>query len=126
MARRNPRGVTVDGLDRLARRLRQLEPAIRDAAVKAVRDAADSVREDTRDSVRVDTGRLRNGVQVRVREARLVAEVGWFDRETYYARFQEFGTKRIPANPALTRAAQVERRKFPRRLTDDVRREIDR
>lgn len=120
------RNVSVEGLDRLARRLNELGEQIRAAALKAVEDAAEAVRDDTRDSVRVDTGRLRNGVEVRIDRENLSAEVGWFDKDLYYAAFQEHGTTRIPANPALTAAAEAERGRFPGRLGEDVRREIGR
>jgi HK97 gp10 family phage protein len=118
--------VTIEGLDDLRRRLGELGEEIRRAAEKAVSDAADAVRDDTREQVRVDTGALRNGVKVYLRKADLSAEVGWRDPDLYYATFQEFGTSRIPANPALTAAAEAERSRFPKRVTADVRKAIGR
>src|SRR5688500_4971963 len=57
--------VQIEGLDKLAARLQQLEPQLIEAAKKAVEESAQAVREDTEASVRVDTGNLRKTVQIR-------------------------------------------------------------
>ena len=116
--------VTIEGLERLRDRLEELGEQIRAAAEKAIRDAADAVRDDAREQVRVDTGKMRNGLKAYVRKSDLTAEVGWRDPKLYYAKFQEFGTTRISANPALTAAAEAERRRLPGRVSEDVRRAI--
>lgn len=116
--------VEIEGLEELRRRLGELGKEIRQAAEHAVAEAADAVRDDAREQVRVDTGALRNGVKVFLHRADLSAEVGWRDPDLHYATFQEFGTSRIPANPALTAAAEAERRRFPKRVTADVRKAI--
>ncbi|MBA9002011.1 HK97-gp10 family putative phage morphogenesis protein [Thermomonospora cellulosilytica] len=113
--------VEIAGWDRLLRRLNDLPEDIHEGAVKAITDAANDVRDETRDTVRVDTGRARDGTVARINAARLRAEVGWFDPDLYYMKFQEFGTEEITANPALTLAAQRERRRFAQRLSADVR-----
>jgi HK97 gp10 family phage protein len=118
--------VTIVGWDRLVRRLDELDDDIREGALKAVQDGADAVRDEARDMVRVDTGRMRQGLKARVDESRLRADVGWSDPDLYYAQFQEFGTSEITANPALTVAGEAERRRFPDRVSEDVRREIER
>lgn len=118
--------VTIEGLDELRRRLEDLGEQIREGAVHAVREAADAVRDDAQQQVRVDTGKLKRGLKTYVRKARLEADVGWRDPSLYYAKFQEFGTTRIPANPALTAAAEAERRRLPDRVSADVRRAIGR
>lgn len=116
--------VVIEGLPELRRRLEELGEEIRKGAVKAIRDAADAVRDDAREQVRVDTGALKRGLKTYVRPAKLEADVGWRDPQLYYAKFQEFGTTRIPANPALTAAAEAERRRLPGRISEDVRRAI--
>lgn len=118
--------VTIEGLDELRRRLEEVGEQIREAAGKAIEDAANAVRDDGREQVRVDTGKMRNGLKAFVKKADLTAEVGWRDPDLYYATFQEFGTTRIPANPALTAAAEAERRRLPDRIGEDVRRAIGR
>ena len=120
MARR----IGVEGLDELKKRLDRLGEQIEAGVLKAVEESAQAVRTDARSSVRVDTGRLQRGLIVRINRSKLTAEVGWFDKDLYYAAFQEFGTSSVPANPALTGAAEAERPRFVRRLTEEVRREI--
>ncbi|MEV4672167.1 HK97-gp10 family putative phage morphogenesis protein [Actinomadura sp. NPDC049382] len=118
--------VTIEGLDELHRRLEEVGEQIREAAGKAIKDSAEAVRDDAREQVRVDTGRMKRGLKAFVKKADLSAEVGWRDPDLYYAKFHEFGTTRIPANPALTAAAEAERSRLPDRITEDVRRAIGR
>lgn len=119
MARRT---VRVTGLERLRGRVEDLPDDIRRALQRAIQESAEAVREDTRRNVRVNTGRLRDGVGIRYDEDGLVADVGWHAGEYYYARFHEHGTRRFPAQPALGPAIEAERRRLPRRITDEVRR----
>lgn len=118
--------VTIEGLPELRRRLDELGQQIHQAAAKAIEEAANAVRDDAREQVRVDTGALRRGLKAYVRKAKLEADVGWRDPQLYYAKFQEFGTTRIPANPALTAAAEAERRRLAGRVGQRIRREIGR
>ncbi|GAA3223260.1 HK97-gp10 family putative phage morphogenesis protein [Actinocorallia longicatena] len=112
MARR--RG--IEGMAQLRRQLDELGEEIRGAALEAVEEAAEAVRDDTRANVRVDTGAGRDGVVVQMDAATISAEVGWVDPDLYYMAFQEHGTSSIPANPALTAAAEQERRRLPGRI----------
>lgn len=121
-----PQNVTIEGLAELRQRLEEVGEQIREAAGKAIEDAANATRDDAREQVRVDTGKLRRGLKAFVRKSELTADVGWRDPDLYYAKFQEFGTSKIPANPALTAAAEAERRRLPGRITEDVRRAIGR
>lgn len=118
--------VTVEGWGRLKRRLNELPEDVRRGALDAVEEGARAVQSETRERVRVRTGALRNGVKVRVNERWLRADVGWSDPELYYAKYQEFGTSKITANPALTTAGEAERRRFPGRVSEEVRKEIER
>lgn len=113
--------VTIVGWDRLVRQLNELPDEIRGGALKAVEDGARDVQNEARDAVRVRTGAMRRGLKARVRPDLLRADVGWTDPDLYYAKFQEFGTSSITANPALTVAAEAERRRFPRRISAEVR-----
>lgn len=118
--------VTIEGLAELRQRLDELGEQIRQGAEKAIKESAEAVRDDAQQQVRVDTGALKRGLKTYVRKAKLEADVGWRDPELYYAKFQEFGTTRISPNPALTAAAEAERRRLPGRVTEDVRRAIGR
>lgn len=123
MARRT---ITIEGLEQLLAQLEEIPGEVTEGARRAVRDSAGAVRDETRDTVRVDTGRMRQGTEARVSETRLRADVGWFDPDLYYAKFQEFGTSEISANPALTRAAEAERGRLAGRVEAEVRRELER
>ncbi|WP_282703250.1 HK97-gp10 family putative phage morphogenesis protein [Streptomyces sp. CC219B] len=112
---------------RLRERLEDLPDEITDALKKGVRESAEAVRDDVKAHVRVDrSGRdnhhLKDTVDIRYRDNDLVAEVGWFEQEDYYAVFQERGTRRTPANPTLIPALERERGKYRARLSEEVRR----
>lgn len=104
-------------LNRIHRRLNEVPARVTEGAQEAVKESGDAIRDQVRDSVRVWRGKLRRKVRVRLRGALgLTADVGWFDADTYYAKFQEFGTSSITADPVLTTAAEQERARFPRRV----------
>lgn len=129
MARSGRRHVTITGIARLRGRLEDLPDEIRQALVKGVKESAEAVRDDVRRNVPVDTsGRdshhLKDTVDIRYREDGLVAEVGWFGQEDFYAAFVEYGTRRQPAQPSLHPALQRERGRYAARLTDEVRRAL--
>lgn len=129
MARSRRAHVTVTGLARLRGRLEDLPGEIKQALVKGVQESAEAVRDDVRRNVPVDTsGRdshhLKDTVDIRYREDGLVADVGWFDQEDFYAAFVEYGTRSQPAQPSLHPALQRERGRYAARLTDEVRRAL--
>ncbi|WP_033818883.1 HK97-gp10 family putative phage morphogenesis protein [Kitasatospora sp. MBT63] len=116
--------VSIEGLERLRPRLSELAEEIVTALRKAVRESAEDVRRETLLNVRKDTGTLQRKLDIRYKAEGLRAEVGWFDRDAYYAAFQEFGTKSITARPALGPAIEAERNRIKDRLSDELRREL--
>ncbi|MGW1278016.1 HK97-gp10 family putative phage morphogenesis protein [Streptomyces tsukubensis] len=108
----------------LRERLAALEPALLEASRQAVEASAEQVLADTRDAVRVDTGNLRDEAAIRYGANRLTATVGWRARRDWYVAIHEFGTRRIPAQPALGPAIETERGKFAERLRDEIRRAL--
>lgn len=118
--------VSVIGLGNLRRELRELDDEIQRGALRAVEESARAVQSEGRDTIRVRTGRARDKLKVRVREADLFADVGWSDPDVYYVKFLEYGTSSITAIPVLTMAAEKERRRFPDRVTQEVRQVIGR
>lgn len=121
--------VTITGLARLRQRLEDLPEEIKAALVKAVRESAEAVRDDTARTVPVDeSGRdnhhLKDTVDIRYEEDDLVANVGWFNQEDFYAFFVERGTRRQPAQPSLHPALERERGRYTARLTAEVRRAL--
>jgi len=110
---------------RIERRLNRLPEAVMEGAGAAVRESSEAIRAQVERTVRVWRGLLRNKIRVREIGARgLTADVGWFDRDVYYAQFQEFGTSSITADPVLTRASLEEEREFPRRVRNEIERRL--
>ena len=113
--------VSVEGLERLHRKLAQVPEHIREGAREAVDEAAEAVKDQVAATVGVHTGHLKRSVKVRhIGGTGLSADVGWFDANSYYAKFVEFGTSSITANPVLTAAGEQERTRFPRRVKAEV------
>jgi len=108
-------------LNLLHRQLRRMPENIQDGIRAAVEESAETIRDEVKNTVGVHTGRLRERVRVREIGDGTQADVGWFDDDTYYAQFVEFGTSKITANPVLTRAGEAERKEFPRRVRERVR-----
>ncbi|GAA2609601.1 HK97-gp10 family putative phage morphogenesis protein [Actinomadura fulvescens] len=114
--------VDTRSLRLLQRQLERMPERILDGARNAVDESGEAIREDVEQNVRVWRGLLKNRVRVRsIGSLGLTADVGWFDSDTYYAKFQEFGTSSISADPVLTVAAERERGEFPTRLRHHIR-----
>jgi len=111
-------------LRRLQRQLNEVPEDVQRGAKEAVAESAETVRKQVERTVRVWRGKLKDRVRVREIGAGLTADVGWFDDDTYYAQFQEFGTSSIEADPVLTTAAEEERARFVDRVRREVREEL--
>ena len=116
--------VRIEGLDRLRDHLDQLPEEILTALRTAVRESAEDVQRETLLNVRKDTGNLQRKLKIRYEKDGLRAEVGWFDRDDYYASFQEHGTKSITALPALGPAIEAERGRIGKRISQEIRQEL--
>ncbi|MFB7354855.1 HK97-gp10 family putative phage morphogenesis protein [Streptomyces gardneri] len=119
-------GMTVEilGADRLSAQLEDLSGDIIAALQKAVRESAEAVKSDTQRDVAKDSRNLHDKVDIKYKDDDLTAVVGWHNPSEYYARFLEYGTRRITARPALRPALETERRRYKARLTDEVRRAL--
>lgn len=105
--------------------LRLVPKKVQEGAQEAVEESGEAIREQVERTVRVRTGRLKNRIRVRLVGTRgLTADVGWFDKDTYYAHFQEFGTSKITADPVLTRAGLQEEKHFPKRLREKIQEKL--
>ncbi|MFJ3597900.1 HK97-gp10 family putative phage morphogenesis protein [Streptomyces sp. NPDC090126] len=114
----------IEGLDALRDQLADLTPTIRAAGFKALKDSAEAIRADAARGVRVDSGNLRNSAKARFYNSQLRAEIGWWDRDDFYAILHEFGTRKIPARPALGPAIEAERTRIAARIQAEVRRAL--
>lgn len=111
----------IDGLSGLRERLQDVADQALEAVREAVKESAEAVRDQTRANVGVNTGHLRDNVAIEYSDGGLRAKVGWFDDRSYYARFQEHGTHRMPARPALHPALENERTRVRGRLAAKLR-----
>lgn len=110
--------VRITGIERLRVALEQLPDELKAELRKAVKEAAEAVRDDTRRNVPVGaTKKLRDEIDIRYSDDDFVARVGWFDDHLYYARFVEYGTRRMPARPSLGPALEAERARYRARLS---------
>ncbi|MGY3341203.1 HK97 gp10 family phage protein [Streptomyces filamentosus] len=116
--------VRVHGLEQLRQRLADLGDVVLEASAAAVQASAEAVQQGTRDRVRVRTGNLRDKVGIHYARGGLAAKVGWKDRHDWYAAANEFGTRSMPAQPALGPSLEEERGKFEDRLRDEIRRRL--
>lgn len=119
-------GMTVEilGADRLRTQLEDLGEDIIAALQKAVKESAEAVKADTQRDVAKDTRHLHDTVDIKYKDDDLTAVVGWHNDTEFYARFLEYGTRRITARPALRPALEAERGRYKARLTEEVRRAL--
>lgn len=87
--------------------------------VVAVDEGSRSVQADWRANAARDTGKYADAIEIR--NEGLMAEVGNFDRDTWYGIFPEYGTSRQPAQPAALPASELERNRLPDRLREVLR-----
>lgn len=116
--------VRIEGLERLRARLEELPAEVTAALQRAVKESAEDVRRETLLNVRKDSGQLQRDLDIRYGAGGLRAEVGWFKREDYYAHFHEFGTRSIPARPALGPAIEGERGRIRDRISAELKKEL--
>lgn len=116
-----PITIEIEGLDRLTDRIEDLPVEVRQALFKALRESAEAVAASVKGTVKVDSHNLQNSVKARYENNRLRAEVGWWDADDKYAVYQEFGTRRMPANPSLGPALEQERNRINDRVKTEVK-----
>ncbi|MFD7429054.1 HK97-gp10 family putative phage morphogenesis protein [Streptomyces sp. NPDC059818] len=114
--------VNIQGLDALRDQLDGLGTEVRAACFRALRESAGTIVNDVQHHVRVDTGNLKRDVKARFHNNKLKAEIGWWQNDDDYAKSQEIGTRRVPANPTLLPALEREKRHLADRIRTEVRR----
>ncbi|THA31792.1 hypothetical protein E6R18_15790 [Streptomyces sp. A1277] len=114
--------VNVQGLDELRDRLEELGPEYRAACFRALKEIAGTIVTDVQHNVHVDTGNLKRDVKARFHNNQLKAEIGWWQDDNDYAKTQELGTRRLPANPTLLPALEREKPHIAARIRDEIRR----
>ncbi|MER7799002.1 HK97-gp10 family putative phage morphogenesis protein [Streptomyces parvulus] len=116
--------VTIHGLPELRQALAQLPTEMKAACMRALKESAGAIIDGTKGRVKLDTRNLHGSVKARYENNRVRAEIGWWDRDDRYAIWQEFGTRKMPANPSLGPALEEEKRHLPDRIKREIRREL--
>lgn len=111
--------VTLENVDDVAAAFVEKLAEFHAGIESAVDDGSRSVRDDWRANAARDTGRYADSIEIR--NDGLMAEVGNFDRATWYGVFPEYGTSKQPAQPAAHPAAELERSRLPDRLREVLR-----
>jgi HK97 gp10 family phage protein len=134
----------VDGLDRLHARFGRLAPAIKAELVRTLEAQAEKIVKDMRNLVPVETGALRRSINwtwgdapagsVSVGQVKgaaydriaITIYAGTRDKslgagDAFYARFQEFGTRKMAANPFFFPAYRANRTAVRSAITRAVR-----
>lgn len=130
------KSITITGLRGVNRALKALPPAVAKKVIRqSVRQALKPVRDAVKQEAPVDTGVLIKAIKVRAgkrKKDRISMAVrigkGDFVGDQYYAAFQEFGTKKIKANPFMHRAfehtAEKAKRDGERLIRDGVNTQV--
>lgn len=113
--------VEIEGLDVLARRLKALPDAVDRACRKAVREETTAAADDMRRGAPRDTGELQESVQAEFDPKTITGRAAATAR---HAQYVENGTTENAAQPFVQPAAERSRRRFSRRVREDVLAEL--
>lgn len=130
--------ITLTGADDIARRLKALDQKIRTRALRrSLRAAAKVVADEVKAGAPADTGQLRRNITVTTQYSRRNALISsqvrvrtkgkrGDQRNSFYWRFLEFGTRHIAPVPFVTRAFESEKSRAAQQVIDSVMQELDR
>lgn len=124
----------IQGLDRLKRKLRRFPEAAREDIAKAMEQGAEEIVQLAKSLVPVDTGELRDSIgwtwgaapagSMTLGEVKgsgnLRITIFAGNSEAFYARWQEFGTRNMPANPFFFVSYRALRRRVRGRITRSI------
>jgi HK97 gp10 family phage protein len=115
--------VEIEGLDVLARRLKALPDVVERACRNAVKAETTAVAQDMRRGAPRDTGELQESIQAEFDPKAIEGRAAATAR---HAKYVENGTTENPAQPFVEPAAERSRRRFPKRVREDVLAELRR
>ena len=114
--------VTIKGLPDLEKKLIKMPLVVRAASGRAVKDETHETRDDAKRGAPFKTGTLRESIQAEYDEKLIRGRVAATAR---YAGFVEHGTEDTPEQPFMLPAAEVSRRRFPKRVRAEVKFELE-
>lgn len=95
--------------EEFARKLGELEATVLEHLEEAMETAVLLVESTAKELAPVDTGRLRSSIASEVRRVASDTIKGIIGTDVEYAKFQEFGTSKMDANPFLRPAIETHR-----------------
>ncbi len=118
---RRGRHVTVVGRDVLERRLAALPHLVDAAALRSVQGETVAVAADMRRGAPIKTGALRDGIQAEINASQLE---GIAASTAEHSKYVVHGTSRMEAQDFITPAAELSRRRFPRRVRAETLKDL--
>jgi HK97 gp10 family phage protein len=114
--------INIKGLPDLEKKLLKMPVVVKAASGRAVRDETDETRDDAKRFAPVKTGELRESIQGEYDEKLIRGRVA---ATAKHAGFVEHGTEDTPEQPFMTPAAEMSRRRFPKRVRAEVKVELE-
>lgn len=119
----------LEGLDDVLKELREVEKEAKHEVVNVLREETWKVVEDAKGRAPKDTGAMARGIRRSVSAKKLTATISAGGKaggaDTYYARFVEFGTKNMPAQPFFFPACRAHEEEIGRALSDALAKLIE-
>lgn len=117
------RTIRIEGLAALEAKLRALPFGVTAASARAVKGETDETTDDVKRGAPVKTGHLRDSTQGEYEESTLTGTVAV---TADYAKYVEHGTDDTAAQPFIQPAAEVTRKRFPKRVKAEVKAALER
>lgn len=117
------KSVKIQGIEELSRKLKALPEIVERAAKQAVQDETLAVAQDMRRNAPRDTGNLADKIQAEIDSTKLTGRAA---STAEYTTFVVHGTSKTAADDFMTPAARRSERRFPRRVREQVQRELKR
>lgn len=119
-------GIEIDGVDALLRKLGELEDKGKRVEHAALRGAGDVVKEAIAQEAPVRTGALKRSIvrsNVKTKEGIKLVEVGPDTKSDrgYIARFLEYGTVKMKADPFMSRGYERSKRKALAKIQEELK-----
>lgn len=116
---------TEDGfggdIESAMRQLQQVERAIVQAMPEAVKAGAEVLKEESAHLAPVRRGRLKASAKDEAGEVDAISAAHRVYYDEFYAKFQEFGTSKMGAQPFLTPAAEMNKARIEEAIADVIR-----
>ena len=121
-AKQRKRTVEIDGVKDLLKALKKMEDKAADVLLKAADDGGEIALAYAIENCPVDTGTLKKSLQKKsgkVERLRADIQIG-FDKDGYYSKFVELGTKNQEAKPFMRQAIDKNEQNINKTVVDTI------